>query len=227
MRLGLAASLRLAGVSTVAHAEDLTGGVEAVRRFHASLLVLGAAGDAVAEPLGRQIGRLGSTRVVVLVSSADRSTLVALLEAGADGVALRTIVPEDLSALVRRVLAGERSVGPALMSVLLDLAREHAVPVGPDAERPGAVADVTLPTTPLSPPAPLGRLRPVNGVGLTSKEWQVLSRLAHGESNAEIASALYVSPATVKTHLTHIYGKLGVGSRHGALSRAVALGLLQ
>jgi DNA-binding NarL/FixJ family response regulator len=61
---------------------------------------------------------------------------------------------------------------------------------------------------------------------LTAKEREVLARLAEGRSNAGIAAALHVSPATVKTHLAHIYEKLGAGDRNEALVRAVALGLL-
>jgi DNA-binding NarL/FixJ family response regulator len=61
---------------------------------------------------------------------------------------------------------------------------------------------------------------------LTSKEREVLARLAEGRSNQSIAAALSVTPATVKTHLAHIYEKLGAQNRHDALHRAVALGLL-
>jgi DNA-binding NarL/FixJ family response regulator len=61
---------------------------------------------------------------------------------------------------------------------------------------------------------------------LTTKELEVLARLAEGRSNSQIAEALFVTPATVKTHLSHIYAKLGVANRQEALSRAVALGLL-
>lgn len=66
----------------------------------------------------------------------------------------------------------------------------------------------------------------VGGGLLTAKEREVLARLAEGRSNAAIAAALHVSPATVKTHLAHIYEKLGAGDRNEALVRAVALGLL-
>ncbi|HVF74100.1 MAG TPA: response regulator transcription factor [Acidimicrobiales bacterium] len=62
--------------------------------------------------------------------------------------------------------------------------------------------------------------------GLTRKEREVLARLADGMSNREIAEALYITPATVKTHLAHIYTKLGVANRQEALARAVALGVL-
>jgi DNA-binding NarL/FixJ family response regulator len=56
---------------------------------------------------------------------------------------------------------------------------------------------------------------------------RVLARLAEGRSNQAIAAALHVSPATVKTHLAHIYEKLGASDRNEALVRAVALGLLR
>ena len=77
----------------------------------------------------------------------------------------------------------------------------------------------------------VGALEPAADAGdddgvLTRKELEVLSRLAQGRSNREIADALFITPATVKTHLAHIYAKLGVTDRHGALARAVELGLL-
>jgi len=62
---------------------------------------------------------------------------------------------------------------------------------------------------------------------LTEKEREVLARLAEGGSNRAIAEALSVSPATVKTHLAHIYEKLGASDRRDALVRAIALGILR
>jgi ATP/maltotriose-dependent transcriptional regulator MalT len=61
---------------------------------------------------------------------------------------------------------------------------------------------------------------------LTGREREVLVLLAAGHSNREIASSLYVSLPTVKTHLAHIYAKLGAKNRNEALGRAVAAGLL-
>jgi ATP/maltotriose-dependent transcriptional regulator MalT len=55
----------------------------------------------------------------------------------------------------------------------------------------------------------------------------VLARLAEGGSNRAIAEALSVTPATVKTHLAHIYEKLGASDRRDALVRAIALGILR
>jgi DNA-binding NarL/FixJ family response regulator len=61
---------------------------------------------------------------------------------------------------------------------------------------------------------------------LTAREREVLVLLAAGNSNREIASSLYVSLPTVKTHLAHIYAKLEAKNRNEALGRAVARGLL-
>ena len=61
---------------------------------------------------------------------------------------------------------------------------------------------------------------------LTAREQEVLGLLAAGSSNREIAAALFVSLATVKTHLAHIYDKLDARNRNEALGRAMTLGLL-
>ena len=67
----------------------------------------------------------------------------------------------------------------------------------------------------------------IGTLGLTEKEVQVLSLLADGGSNADIAKALYVSTSTVKTHLIHIYQKLGVRRRTEAIKKARTLRIIQ
>ncbi len=61
---------------------------------------------------------------------------------------------------------------------------------------------------------------------LTPKEREVLALLAQGRSNREIAAALFISGATVKTHLSHLYEKLGVRDRQAAITQALAEGFL-
>jgi DNA-binding NarL/FixJ family response regulator len=80
------------------------------------------------------------------------------------------------------------------------------------------------------PPTAAGRLvastpRPTREQ-LSARELEVLRALSHGLTNGEIATALYVSRETVKTHVAHVLRKLGVGDRHAAVARARALGLL-
>jgi two-component system nitrate/nitrite response regulator NarL len=68
--------------------------------------------------------------------------------------------------------------------------------------------------------------QPESASALTAREREVLVLLASGHSNREIAASLFVSLPTVKTHLAHIYAKLGAKNRNEALGRAVAGGLL-
>lgn len=72
----------------------------------------------------------------------------------------------------------------------------------------------------------VGRMRSPD-TALTPREVDVVHALARGDSNDEIAAALFLSRATVKTHLTHIYAKLGVDSRTGAVAKARSRGILR
>ncbi|MGM7421446.1 response regulator transcription factor [Cellulosimicrobium sp. ES-005] len=72
----------------------------------------------------------------------------------------------------------------------------------------------------------LGRLRSP-GTALTARELEVLSLVAEGRTNDEIAHELFLSRATVKTHLVHVYDKLGAPSRTAAVAEARRRGLLR
>ena len=61
---------------------------------------------------------------------------------------------------------------------------------------------------------------------LSPRETQVLKLVAEGQSNPTIAATLFLSEATVKTHLLHVFEKLGVSDRTRAVTRAMELGLL-
>lgn len=64
-------------------------------------------------------------------------------------------------------------------------------------------------------------------ISLSKREIEVLEKVAHGNSNALIASELFVSETTVKSHLVHIFSKLDVSSRTAAVSKARELGVLR
>lgn len=64
-------------------------------------------------------------------------------------------------------------------------------------------------------------------VSLSGREIEVLRLVADGASNAEVAAHLHITDATVKTHLVHVFTKLGVPSRTAAVSRAQSLGILR
>lgn len=71
------------------------------------------------------------------------------------------------------------------------------------------------------------RVKSPPAVTLTERETQVLALVAQGNSNARIAGALFLSEATVKTHLLHVFEKLGVSDRTRAVTLAMELGLLK
>ncbi len=73
----------------------------------------------------------------------------------------------------------------------------------------------------------MGRMRAPAEENLTGREIEVLARVADGASNKEIAQTLHISEATVKTHLIHIFGKLGVEGRTAAVTEALKRGILR
>jgi DNA-binding NarL/FixJ family response regulator len=72
----------------------------------------------------------------------------------------------------------------------------------------------------------IGQIRGPASEPLSAREHEVLTLIARGASNSEIAAALFISEATVKTHLLHLYAKLGVRDRAGAVGEAYRRGLL-
>jgi DNA-binding NarL/FixJ family response regulator len=124
--------------------------------------------------------------------------------------------PEELAALLGAGVDGLllRSTGMDELAEALQRLRAGERSVA-QALLPLLVGVIDL--APVEPGAPL----------LTDKEREVLARLAEGHSNRAIAEALSVSPATVKTHLAHIYEKLGASGRRDALVRAIARGILR
>jgi DNA-binding NarL/FixJ family response regulator len=73
----------------------------------------------------------------------------------------------------------------------------------------------------------IGRMRAPAEEQLSSRELEVLQLVAEGNSNSEIASRLHISQATVKSHLVHIFGKLGVSDRTAAVTVALKRGILR
>lgn len=196
VRLGLQTILESLG-ARVSGAAVARDGLRAVSDAEADLLIVGTITDLTPSEVIHRAKQLRKSLIVVaLVAQASRAEVGRLLGAGADALLERSVGAEELEDALRRLTAGERVLAPSLVPALLG-----AVDGGGGAQ--------------------------VSGGGLlTAKEREVLARLAEGRSNAAIAAALHVTPATVKTHLAHIYEKLGAGDRNEAVVRAVALGLL-
>ena len=202
VRLGVAKVLADEDVRVVAEPPDAAAAMAAVRAQQPDLLVIGGH-EAPQAALARQaVEAAPNVRSIVLVPAGGERDLRPVLLAGARAVVPRTVGPDELRDAVQRVLAGDHVVSPSLLPRLFE---GNGNGVSAAATEGGRVAGA---------PA------------LTGREREIVRLLGAGRTNAEIASALFVSGATVKTHLAHIYDKLGVRSRYDALGRAVALGLL-
>ena len=202
VRLGVAQALRSIHIAVLADVARAEEAIRAVDAGGARFLLLGTCRDLSLGEAARRARRLRAPpKVLVLVDHIDRGELGALRAAGIDALLPRSVTPAELADALVRVGKGERVVAPALLSMLMGV-------LAPAEPVPGGDAGVN------------------HREALTRKELEVLARLAEGRSNREIADALFVTPATVKSHLAHIYVKLGVTGRQEAMARAVALGLL-
>jgi DNA-binding NarL/FixJ family response regulator len=142
----------------------------------------------------------GQPHVLVLTTfDVDRYVYDALA-AGAAGFLLKDAPPERLVAAVRTVAAGETLLAPTVVRRLVE--------------------------TYVAQPPP-GDDRPARLAGLTEREVEVLRELATGRSNAEIGAALFLSEATVKTHVTRILAKLQLRDRVQAVVAAYEVGLVR
>ena len=138
--------------------------------------------------------------------------------------------PADLDASAPAVDRGlgpaepDRVLFPALIRVALGLLERRA---GPGPTEPGLVSDLAglLGEVPRPAPASAGAT-PWPGEPLTRSETRVLRYLPTNMGAPEIAAELFLSANTVKTHLRHLYRKLGAHSRREAVQRARAIGLL-
>lgn len=139
-------------------------------------------------------------RVVVLTTFDLDEHVYAALKAGAGGFLLKDAAAEDVLAAIRSVHAGDAVLAPSTTKRLLERVA---------ADLPGDRAG----------PDPLERL--------TEREREVLLQVASGASNAEIAGRLFLSEATVKTHVGRLLGKLGLRDRVQAVVLAYEIGLVR
>jgi DNA-binding NarL/FixJ family response regulator len=146
------------------------------------------------------------TSVVMVTMQEDPDYLFEAVIAGAAGYVLKGVTPEQLTDAVRQVLDGEFLFNQKLT---IDLLRSMA-----DREK--------------SSVSPSGMTASEESVSepLTARETEILSLLAQGQTNPQIARELVVSPGTIKNHVRHIIAKLGVSDRTQAAVRAMELGLL-
>lgn len=135
---------------------------------------------------------LPDASILILTVSRSDDDLFEALTAGAMGYLLKDTDPDHLPDALRKVLAGEAALPPALAARLVTEFRSRA-------------KRRVLPQV-------RGR-----DVELTQKEWQVLDGMRDGLSTKEIADQLFVAPATVRSHVSAILKKLAVQDREAAL----------
>jgi DNA-binding NarL/FixJ family response regulator len=139
-------------------------------------------------------------RVLMLTTFAFEENVYEALRAGASGFLLKDTAPERLVDAIRTVAAGEALLAPDITRRLIE---EHISRPRAHLARRGELAE------------------------LTERELEMLRFLARGLSNAELAQRLYLSEATVKTHLSSMFAKLGLKSRIQAVVLAYETGLVE
>jgi DNA-binding NarL/FixJ family response regulator len=138
--------------------------------------------------------------VIILTTYHIDEAVYAALRAGASGFLLKDAAPAEIVNAIRAVVAGEAWLDPAVTRRLID---EFA----------------TRPEQHTPTPAEMAQLTP--------REREVLTFLARGLSNADVATELFISEATVKTHLARVMMKLGVREKAQAVAAAYQTGLVQ
>lgn len=137
--------------------------------------------------------------VLVLTAYDDDQYVFALLEAGAAGYLLKDVSTNDLIKAIRAVNAGESALHPSIARKVINHFAQHTGKQPTDTEQESLDQ-------------------------LTDREIEVLKLAARGMTNREIARELTISVRTAQAHLSHIFGKLGVGSRTEAVLRALREG---
>ncbi|MFI8828097.1 response regulator [Streptomyces sp. NPDC053431] len=169
------------------------------------------------------VGEAGSGEEAVATAAHLRPDVVLMdlqLGAGIDGVeATRRIAPTGVHVLVLTTYDTDADITRAIEAGATGYLLK--------AERPeelfAAIHSAAQGRTTLSAPVAsrvMDRMRGAAAPSLTDRERDILGQLAHGLGNREIARALFISEATVKTHLGRIYAKLGVDTRAGAVAVA-------
>jgi DNA-binding NarL/FixJ family response regulator len=137
------------------------------------------------------------TRVVILTTFENDEYIFDALSAGASGFLLKRTSPEELIAAVHTIAAGDALLSPSITRTVIDRA-------GAQTASGDASAELEE---------------------LTPREREVLALVAQGLSNGEIASSLVIEESTVKTHVKHVLGKLGLRDRVQAVIFAYESGL--
>jgi DNA-binding NarL/FixJ family response regulator len=190
-------------MTVVGEAGDGLQAIDLVRRFTCDVMVMDARMPRLdGVEATRRIRALGDRPRILMLTTFDLDEYAfTALKAGASGFLLKDVPPAELLFAIRAVHSGDAVVAPSTTRRLIDQFAHM------------------LPDAASAPPAELA--------GLTEREREVLVLLAHGLSNTEIGGRLFVSEATVKTHVGRILAKLGLRDRVQAVVYAYENGMVK
>ena len=205
----------LPGISVAGQASDGDAAVDLVARTRPQVVLMdlnmpGCDGVAATR---RITAEHPGTRVVVLTTSAADESIIGALQAGALGYLTKDATRAEIGRALRAAAAGQAVLDPDVQRRLLSAA----------ARAPEMPAPTGTPGTPGAPGAP-GGAGSREADDLTPREAEVLRLIAEGQSNREIARTLFVSEATVKTHVNRIFAKTASRDRAQAIRYAYTHG---
>lgn len=152
------------------------------------------------EATTRLRARLPELEVVVLTTYADDESVMSALRAGARGYLTKDASSEEIERAIRDAAAGRTWLDPAVQERLVELLTAGPTQAAMTADPPGGP--------------------------LTERETEVVMLMAQGLSNRDIAGQLFVTEATVKTHVNNVFTKLDVSDRAAAVAWAFRTGLV-
>jgi DNA-binding NarL/FixJ family response regulator len=200
-RSGLVNLLSEHGLHVVGEAENGEVALRLVRELAPDVVImdLNMPGPSGVEVIRQITGFAPLTRVVVLTISADDGDIVNAVMGGACGYLLKDSSVDQLIAGIRAAAAGESLISPQIAAKMLQILR---------AQRSNVDAAETI------------------RAELSDREIEVLKLIANGNDNAAIARVLFISPKTVKNHISNILMKLQMENRIQAAVYAVRSGIV-
>jgi DNA-binding NarL/FixJ family response regulator len=200
----------LPGITVAGEAADGNAAVELVATVQPQVVLmdLNMPGCDGVAATARITAEHPATRVVVLTTYADDESIIGALQAGALGYLTKEATRAEIGRAVHAAAAGQAILDPGVQQRLLSAA----------ARAPGA------PGVPAAPGTPGAGASAGADDELTPREAEVLRLIAAGQSNREIARTLFVSEATVKTHVNRIFAKTGSRDRAQATRYAYTHG---
>ena len=193
------------GLEVVGLAADGEQAVELAHRFSPEVVLMDLRMPNVdgVTATRRLAAELPDVKVVVLTTFADDASILAALEAGASGFLTKDAGRDQIALAVRSAAAGQAVLDPTAHASLLRAASSPVAVASPVSGEPASLPD-----------------------DLTPREADVLRAIAAGHSNAEIATELFISEATVKSHINHLFAKIRARSRAEAVRYAYDHGLV-